>query len=172
MIKKIGLLGGVLTATAIVTAAAVPASAGQLAQAGNSKPAPAPLGQPAQYTYSVPGYGATGTNFEQVTATTTLGKDVGQFSSSYQPFVSLQNSDGSTSPEVELIPTTASATPVNSWNPNGDIGSASTTGFFWVQPTPYPASSACAGNTDPRGCFYAGETVTLTVSYNAGSNRV
>ena len=85
MIKRVGLLGGVLTASAIVATAAVPASAGQLAPA---------------------------------------------------------------------------------------IGSASTTGFFWVQPTPYPASSACAGNTDPRGCFYAGETVTLTVSYNTGSNRV
>jgi hypothetical protein len=57
---------------------------------GQLEAGPCALSQPAQYTYSVPGYGATGTNFEQVTATTSLAKDVGQFASSYQPFVSLQ----------------------------------------------------------------------------------
>jgi hypothetical protein len=169
MIKKIGVLGGLLTASAITAAAAVPASASQVSPASSARPAPAPLSQPAQYTYSVPGYGATSSGFEQATETTTLVKDTGQFSSSYQPFVTLQNSSGSTSPEVELIPTTNSATPADSWNPNGDIGTASATSFFWVQPTPYPAHSACAGNTDSRGCFYAGETVTLTVSYNTGT---
>lgn len=169
MIKKIGVLGGLLTASAITAAAAVPASASQLSPASSARPAPAPHSQPAQYTYSVPGYGATSSGFEQATETTTLVKDTGQFASSYQPFVTLQTSNDSTSPEVELIPTTNSATPADSWNPNGDIGTASATSFFWVQPTPYPAHSACAGNTDSRGCFYAGETVTLTVSYNTGT---
>jgi hypothetical protein len=183
MIKKIGVLAGALTVSASVAAlaAAMPASAahqaalrpakdGRPAGAAISRPGPGSLNQPAQYTYSVPGYGATSTNgFEQVTETTTLNKDVGQFSSSYQPFISVYND--STSPEVELIPISNGGTPVDSWNPNADIGGVSATGSFWVQPRPYPAGSACAGNADPRGCFYAGETVTLTVYYNTGLNR-
>ncbi len=176
MIKKIGVLGGALAAGAIAAAVAVPATASHQAPgstagislASMTKSAPSPLNQPAQYTASVPSYGATGADFEQATITTTLGKDVGQFSSSYQPFISVYNS--TTSPEVELIPTTNSPAQSDSWNPNADIGGVSAQKSFWVQPTPYPASSACHGNVDARGCFYAGETVTLTVSYNTGSD--
>jgi hypothetical protein len=183
MIKKIGILAGALTVSASVAAlaAAMPASAahqatvrsakaGRQASAGARRPGPGSLNQPAQYTFSAPGYGATGADFTQATATTTLRRDVGQFSSSYQPFISVFND--STSPEVELIPISNGGTPVDAWNPNADLGGADVTGgFFWVQPTPYPKNSACYGNTDPRGCFYAGETVTLTVSYNTATNR-
>lgn len=149
MIKKIGVLSGVLTATA-------------------------PPGSQTQYTQGAPGYGATNSDgFEQATETTTLVRDAGAFSSSYQPFITLENSNSSTStPEVELIPTTNSSTPTDSWSPNADDStSTNSAAFFWVQPRPYPASSPCAGNTDSRGCFYAGETVTLTVSYNTGSGK-
>ena len=120
-----------------------------------------------------PGYGATDSSgFEQATETTTLVKG-DQFTSSYQPFITLENSTTSSStPEVELIPTTNSSTPTDSWNPNADDStSTNSAAFFWVQPRPYPASSPCAGNTDSRGCFYADETVTLTVSYNTGSGK-
>jgi len=140
--------------------------------ATSARPAPGPSGSSAQYTAGAPGYGATDSNgFEQATETTTLVRDAGLFSSSYQPFVTLENSISSTvTPEVELIPTaTSSSAPVDSWYPNGDAGSASPTSFFWIQPTPYPANSPCAGKTDPRGCFYAGETVTLSVYYNTSS---
>jgi hypothetical protein len=180
MIKKIGVLGGLLTASALAAASAVPASASQASPAVRAsaasitRPAPAPPGSAAQYTAGAPGYGATdNSGFEQATETTTLVKDTGVFSSSYQPFVTLEPTTTTSStptPEVELIPTSNSPTPADSWNPNGDVGIASTTSYFWVQPTPYPAKSACAGNTDPRGCFYAGETVTLTVSYNTGTD--
>src|ERR1700753_2829013 len=163
MIKKIGVLAGTLTVSGRVAAraapmpasaphqaAARPAGAQLRGHAAAPRPGPGSLNQPAQYTYSVPGYGATSTNgFEQVTETTTLNKDVGQFSSSYQPFISVYND--TTSPEVELIPISNDGTPVDSWNPNADIGGVSATGSFWVQPRPYPAGSACAGNTDPRG---------------------
>ncbi len=165
-----------MTAGALVVAAAVPASASQANATGpasNAKPAPAPSGSSAQYTAGAPGYGAANsTGFEQATETTTLVKDAGVFTSSYQPFVTLENSTSSTvTPEVELIPTaTSTSTPVDSWYPNADTGSAGTSSFFWIQPTPYPASSPCAGKTDPRGCFYAGETVTLTVYYNTSSS--
>jgi hypothetical protein len=178
MIKKIGALSGLMTAGVIAVAAAVPASASQVGAASvtrpatSAKPAPGPSGSSAQYTAGAPGYGATDSNgFEQATETTTLVRDAGLFSSSYQPFVTLENSTSSTvTPEVELIPTaTSSSTPVDSWYPNGDAGSASPTSFFWIQPTPYPANSPCAGKTDPRGCFYAGETVTLSVYYNTSS---
>jgi hypothetical protein len=175
MIKKIGVLSGVLTATALMAAAAVPASASQAGPArpaSSTRPAPAPPGSQTQYTQGAPGYGATNSNgFEQATETTTLVRDAGVFSSSYQPFVTLENSTSSTlTPEVELIPTaTSTSTPVDSWYPNGDAGSANPTSFFWIQPTPYPANSPCAGKTDPRGCFYAGETVTLTVYYNTSA---
>jgi hypothetical protein len=183
MIKKFGVLAGALTVSASVAAlaAAMPASAAHRAvnhfpiaahqsRTVAGKPGPASLSQPAQYTYSVPGYGATGADWEQATATTTLAKDVNQFSSSYQPFISVYND--STSPEVELIPNSSGGTPVDAWNPNADLGGVDVNGgFFWVQPKPYPANSACSGNTDPRGCFYAGETVTLTVSYNTGLHR-
>lgn len=178
MIKKIGVLSGVLTATALAAAAAVPASASQAGPArpaSNTRPAPAPPGSQTQYTQGAPGYGATNSSgFEQATETTTLVRDTNVFSSSYQPFVSLENSITSTStPEVELIPTaTSSSSPVDSWNPNADDStSGNTASFFWVQPRPYPANSPCAGNTDSRGCFYVGETVTLTVSYNTGSGK-
>ena len=167
MIKKIGALSGLLTAGAIAVAAAVPASASQV---GAAKPAPP--GSQTQYTQGAPGYGATNSaGFEQATETTTLVRDTNVFSSSYQPFVTLENSTSSTlTPEVELIPTaTSSSAPVDSWYPNGDAGSANPTSFFWIQPTPYPANSPCAGKTDPRGCFYVGETVTLTVDYNTSS---
>jgi hypothetical protein len=164
MIKKIGVLSGVLTAGAIAVAAAVPASASQVGPAGvtrpatSAKPAPGPSGSQTQYTQGAPGYGATNSSgFEQATETTTLVRDTNVFNSSYQPFVTLENS------------TTSSPTPVDSWYPNGDAGSASPTSFFWIQPTPYPANSPCAGKADPRGCFYAGETVTLTVDYNTSS---
>ena len=173
MIKKIGLLSGVTTAAAMAVAAAVPASASQAGPASTARPAPAPPSQAsAQYTAGAPGYGATDSSgFEQATETTTLVRG-DQFTSSYQPFVTLENSTGSTStPEVELIPTTNSSTPANSWNPNADDStSGNSASYLWVQPRPYPASSPCAGNTDNRGCFYAGEKVTLTVSYNTGSN--
>ena len=183
MIKKFGVLTGALTVSATVAAlaAAVPASAAHQAGAqpvGSAHPSrvmarnpgPGSLNQPAQYTFSVPGYGATGAGWEQATATTTLAKDAGQFSSSYQPFISMYND--STSPEAELIPISLGGTPVDAWNPNADLSGADVNGgFFWVQPRPYPATSACAGNADPRGCFYAGETVTLTVSYNTGLHR-
>ncbi len=110
MIKKIGVLSGVLTATALMAAAAVPASASQAGPArpaSNTRPAPAPPGSQTQYTQGAPGYGATNSNgFEQATETTTLVRDAGAFSSSYQPFVTLENSTSSTlTPEVELIPT-------------------------------------------------------------------
>ncbi len=167
MIKKIGVLSGLITAGTIALAAAVPASASQV---GAAKPAPP--GSQAQYTQGAPGYGATNSNgFEQATETTTLVKDTGVFSSSYQPFVTLESGTSSTvTPEVELIPTaTSSSTPVDSWYPNGDVGNAGTSSFFWIQPAPYPANSPCAGKTDPRGCFYAGETVTLAVYYNTSS---
>jgi hypothetical protein len=173
VIKKIGALSGLMTAGALVVAAAVPASASQANPVSVTKPAPGPSGSSTQYTAGAPGYGATNSaGFEQATETTTLVKDAGVFSSSYQPFVSLENSTSSTlTPEVELIPTaTSTSTPVNSWYPNGDGASANPTSFFWIQPTPYPANSPCAGKTDPRGCFYAGETVTLTVYYNASSS--
>jgi hypothetical protein len=178
MIKKIGALSGLMTAGVIAVAAAVPASASQVGAASvtrpatSARPAPGPSGSSAQYTAGAPGYGATDSNgFEQATETTTLVRDAGLFSSSYQPFVTLENSISSTvTPEVELIPTaTSSSAPVDSWYPNGDAGSASPTSFFWIQPTPYPANSPCAGKTDPRGCFYAGETVTLSVYYNTSS---
>ena len=174
MIKKIGLLSGVMTAAAMAVAAAVPASASQAGPASSARPAPlpAPSGSPAQYTQGAPGYGATNASgFEQATETTTLVRG-NQFTSSYQPFISLENSTTSTStPEVELIPTTNSSTPTSSWNPNADDStSGNSASYFWVHPRPYPASSPCAGSTDQRGCFYAGETVTLTVSYNTGSN--
>jgi hypothetical protein len=178
MIKKIGVLSGVLTAGAIAVAAAVPASASQVGPAGvtrpatSAKPAPGPSGSQTQYTQGAPGYGATNSSgFEQATETTTLVRDTNVFSSSYQPFVTLENSTSSTlTPEVELIPTaTSSSAPVDSWYPNGDAGSANPTSFFWIQPTPYPANSPCSGKTDPRGCFYVGETVTLTVDYNTSS---
>lgn len=171
MIKKIGVLSGVMAAAAVMVAAAVSASASQVSAARPA--APPPPGAQAQYTAGAPGYGATNTNgFEAATETTTLVKD-DQFTSSYQPFVTLEpTSTTSTTPtpEVELIPTSNSPTPVDSWNPNGDIGSASADKSFWVQPTPYPVNSPCAGNSDPRGCFYAGETVTLTVYYNTGTD--
>jgi hypothetical protein len=67
---------------------------------------------------------------------------------------------------VELTPTSNSSTPTDSWNPNADAQSLNPTGFSWHLGTPYPKNSACYGSTDPRGCFYAGETVTLSVSYN------
>jgi hypothetical protein len=178
MIKKIGVLSGLMTAGAIAVAVAVPASASQVGPASvnrpatSAKPAPGPSGPSAQYTAGAPGYGATDSSgFEQATETTTLVRDTGQFTSSYQPFVTLENSTTSAlTPEVELIPTaTSSSTPVDSWYPNGDAGSANPTSSFWIQPTPYPANSPCAGKTDPRGCFYAGETVTLTVYYNTSS---
>jgi hypothetical protein len=174
MIKKIGVLGGVMTAAALAVAAAVPAGASQVSPASATRPAPAPPpSSSAQYTAGAPGYGATNSSgFEAATETTTLVKG-DQFSSSYQPFVTLEpTSTTSTTPtpEVELIPTSNSSTPADSWNPNGDVGSASSDKFFWVQPTPYPASSPCAGSGDPRGCFYAGETVTLSVYYNTGTD--
>jgi hypothetical protein len=178
MIKKIGVLSGLMTAGAIAVAVAVPASASQVGPASvnrpatSAKPAPGPSGPSAQYTAGAPGYGATDSSgFEQATETTTLVRDTGQFTSSYQPFVTLENSTTSAlTPEVELIPTaTSSSTPVDSWYPNGDAGSANPTSSFWIQPTPYPANSPCAGKTDPSGCFYAGETVTLTVYYNTSS---
>jgi hypothetical protein len=173
MIKKIGILSGAMTAAAIAVAAAVPASASQVSPASATRTAQAPPpSSSAQYTAGAPGYGATNSNgFETATETTTLVKG-DQFSSSYQPFVTLENSTSSTdTPEVELIPTTNSSTPASSWNPNGDAGSGNNpTTSFWIQPTPYPASSPCAGSTDVRGCFYAGETVTLTVDYNTGTN--
>jgi hypothetical protein len=175
MIKKIGVLSGVLTAGAIAVAAAVPASASQVGAASAMRPAPGPSGSSTQYTAGAPGYGATSSSgFEQATETTTLVRDAGVFSSSYQPFISLENSTSSTStPEVELIPTaTSSSAPVDSWNPNADDStSGNTASYFWVQPRPYPAGSPCAGSTDSRGCFYVGETVTLTVSYNTGSGK-
>ncbi len=175
MIKKIGVLSGVLTAMALAVAAAVPASASQAGPArpaSNARPAPAPPGSQTRYTQGAPGYGATNNNgFEQATETTTLVRDAGQFTSSYQPFVTLEAStSGSSTPEVELIPTSNSSTPVDSWNPNAD-DSTNSASYFWVQPRPYPANSPCAGSTDGRGCFYAGETVTLTVSYNTGSGK-
>ena len=72
MIKKIGVLSGVLTATA-------------------------PPGSQTQYTQGAPGYGATNSDgFEQATETTTLVRDAGAFSSSYQPFITLENSNSST----------------------------------------------------------------------------
>jgi hypothetical protein len=169
MIKKIGALSGLLTAGAIAVAAAVPASASQV---GAAKPAPP--GSQTQYTQGAPGYGATNSGgFEQATETTTLVRDKGQLSSSYQPFITLEASTSSTAtPEVELIPTSNSSTPADSWNPNADDStSTNSASYFWVQPRPYPASSPCAGSTDSRGCFYAGETVTLTVSYNTGSGK-
>src|SRR6201996_8869340 len=158
MIKKIGVLSGVMTAAAVVVAAAGPASASPVSPAGSArpasvtKPAPAvsPPGSSTQYTAGAPGYGATDTSgFEEATETTTLVRDVGVFSSSYQPFVTLENSTTSTvTPEATLIPTdTSTSTPVDSWYPNGDIGSAGTSSFFWIQPTPYPANSPCAGKT-------------------------
>jgi hypothetical protein len=175
MIKKIGVLSGLMTAGAIAVAAAVPASASQVGAASVTRPAPGPSGSSTQYTAGAPGYGATNSSgFEQATETTTLIRDTGAFSSSYQPFISLENSTSSTStPEVELIPTaTSSSTPVDSWNPNADDStSGNTASYFWVQPRPYPVGSPCAGSTDTRGCFYAGETVTLTVSYNTGSGK-
>jgi hypothetical protein len=169
MIKKIGALSGLLTAGAIAVAAAVPASASQV---GAAKPAPP--GSQTQYTQGAPGYGATNSGgFEQATETITLVRDKGQLSSSYQPFITLEASTSSTAtPEVELIPTSNSSTPADSWNPNADDStSTNSASYFWVQPRPYPASSPCAGSTDSRGCFYAGETVTLTVSYNTGSGK-
>jgi hypothetical protein len=169
MIKKIGILSGAMTAAAIAVAAAVPASASQVSAA---RPAPAvpPPGSSTQYTAGAPGYGATNTSgFEAATETTTLVKDAGVFSSSYQPFITLEASTSSTlTPEVELIPAGGS-TPGDAWNPNAD-DSTHTATSFWVQPRPYPANSACAGNSDPRGCFWAGETVTLTVYDNAAKN--
>jgi hypothetical protein len=148
-----------------------PASASQLTPASNAQPAPGPSGSATQYTAGAPGYGATDSSgFAAATATTTLTRDVGVFSSGYQPFVTLETSDGTDSPEVELIPTTNSSAPSDSWAPNGDIGNTGPSSFFWVQPTAYPAHSACAGNTDPRGCFWAGETVTLSVYYNTGTH--
>jgi hypothetical protein len=122
-----------MTAGVIAVAAVVPASASQVGTASvtrpatSAKPAPGPSGSSAQYTAEAPGYGATDSNgFEQATETTTLVRDTGLFSSSYQPFVTLENSTSSTvTPEVELIPTaTSSSTPVDSWYPNGDAGSA------------------------------------------------
>jgi hypothetical protein len=171
MIKKIGILSGAMTAAAIAVAAAVPASASQVSAA---RPAPAvPLpGSSTQYTAGAPGYGATNTSgFEAATETTTLVKD-DQFSSSYQPFITLENSTTSTStPEVELIPSTSSSTQTDAWYPNADDSTSTNSAkFVWIQPRPFPASSPCAGKTDPRGCFYAGETVTLTVYYNSGTN--
>jgi hypothetical protein len=169
MIKKIGALSGLLTAGAIAVAAAVPASASQV---GAAKPAPP--GSQSQYTQGAPGYGATNSGgFEQATETTTLVRDKGQLSSSYQPFITLEASTSSTAtPEVELIPTSNSSTPADSWNPNADDStSTNSASYFWVQPRPYPPSSPCAGSTDSRGCFYAGETVTLSVSYNTGSGK-
>jgi hypothetical protein len=171
MIKKIGILSGAMTAVAIAVAAAVPASASQVSAA---RPAPAvpPPGSSTQYTAGAPGYGATSTSgFEAATETTTLVKD-DQFSSSYQPFITLENSTTSTStPEVELIPSTSSSTQTDAWYPNADDSTSSNPAkFVWIQPRPFPASSPCAGKTDPRGCFYAGETVTLTVYYNSGTN--
>lgn len=144
MIKKIGALSGLMTAGAIAVAAAVPASASQVGAASvtrpatSANPAPGPSGSSAQYTAGAPGYGATDSNgFGQATETTTLVRDADLFSSSYQPFVTLENSTSSTvTPEVELIPTaTSSSAPVDSWYPNGDAGSASPTSFFWIQPT-------------------------------------
>jgi hypothetical protein len=170
MIKKIGILSGAMTAVAIAVAAAVPASASQVSAA---RPAPAvpPPGSSTQYTAGAPGYGATSTSgFEAATETTTLVKD-DQFSSSYQPFITLENSTTSTStPEVELIPSTSSSTQTDAWYPNADDSTSSNPAkFVWIQPRPFPASSPCADKTDPRGCFYAGETVTLTVYYNSGT---
>jgi hypothetical protein len=162
MIKKIGALSGLMTAGVTAVAAAVPASASQVGPASvtrpatSAKPAPAPPGSQTQYTAGAPGYGATNsTGFEQATETTTLVRDTGQFTSSYQPFVTLENSTSSTlTPEVELIPTaTSSSTPVDSWYPNGDAGSANPTSFFWIQPTPYPANSPCAGKPIPAAAF-------------------
>ena len=129
-----------------------------------------PLGTtaPTYSTYEV-GYGATHADFSSVTMTTQLRSDVGAYSSSYQPYAELYNA--ANNPEVELIPTSNSATPVNSWNPNADNAPANVTAFKWHQGKPYPATSACYGNTDTRGCFYAGETVTLTVSYDKRTDQ-
>jgi hypothetical protein len=57
MIKKIGVLSGVLTATALMAAAAVPASASQAGPtrpASNTRPAPAPPGSQTQYNPTRP----------------------------------------------------------------------------------------------------------------------
>jgi hypothetical protein len=171
MIKRFAVLGAALTASGLALAAAtVPANASQTSPASAAKPAPVvnPPGSQTQYTEGAPGYGATdASGFVQATETTTLVRD-DQFTSSYQPFITLEPATGSLTPEVELIPTTG-AKPGDSWNPNAD-DSTNTAKSFWIQPRPYPAGSACAGNTDPRGCFWAGETVTLTEYYNSGSN--
>lgn len=158
-----GLAVTLPTGPAGATAGAAGTAAGS-ARAARTVASPASTSLPTQYSpYSI-GYGATNEQFRAATITTTLGQDVGKFPSSYQPFISLDNS--SVSPEVELIPTGNSSTPTDSWNPNADDGPASATGINWIQATPYPRSSACYGNTDIRGCFYAGETVTLAVYYN------
>jgi hypothetical protein len=145
------------------TAGAAGTAAGS-AGAARTVAGPAAASLPTQDSpYSI-GYGATNEQFRAAAMTTTLGQDAGKFPSSYQPFISLYNS--SVSPEVELIPTGNSSAPTDSWNPNADDGPASATGINWIQAAPYPRSSACYGNTDIRGCFYAGETVTLAVYYN------
>jgi hypothetical protein len=176
------VLSSLTAAAAVAAAAAIPASASQVSasqvsasQVSTARSA-APSGPQAQYTAGAPGYGATNADgFEQATETTTLVKDQGVFSSSYQPFVTLENSTSSTStPEVELIPTTSSSAQADSWFPNADDSTSTNSAkFFWIQPRPFPASSPCASEislSSGRGCFYAGETVTLTVSYNTGSN--
>jgi hypothetical protein len=171
MIKRFAVLGAALTASGFALAAAtLPANASQTSPA----PAVAPPGSQTQYTQGAPGYGATDTGgFVQATETTTLVRGE-QFNSSYQPFITLESSTTSTSnPEVELIPTTSSATPTDSWFPNADDSTSSNSAtFFWVQPRPFPSGNPCAseiGDSSGRGCFYAGETVTLTVSYNTQS---
>jgi hypothetical protein len=156
------LAGLALTLPAGSAGAAAVRPAGATARAATARPASTSL--PAQYSQYSIGYGATNEQYRAATITTTLGKDVGKFPSSYQPFISLYNS--AVSPEVELIPTSIGSAPADSWNPNADDGSASATGINWIQATPYPQHSACYGNTDIRGCFYAGETVTLSVYYN------
>ncbi|HXP53853.1 MAG TPA: hypothetical protein VN847_02810 [Streptosporangiaceae bacterium] len=185
MIKKIGVLSGVMTAAAVVVAAAGPASASPVSPAGSArpasvtKPAPAvaPPGSSTQYTAGAPGYGATSTSgFEAATETTTLVRGE-QFNSSYQPFVTLEpttTTSTTPTPEVELIPSTNSSAPTDAWFPNADAGSGNNpSSSFWIQPRPFPASSPCASavsQSSGRGCFYTGETVTLTVYYNTGTN--
>ena len=160
MIKKIGVLSGVLTATSHrgSRSGARPAPARparpESRTSNHARPAPAPPGSQTQYTQGAPGYGATNSNgFEQATETTTLVRDTNVFSSSYQPFVTLENSTSSTlTPEVELIPTaTSTSTPVDSWYPNGDAGRAPTprrSSGFSPRPTrptaPAPAKPTAA----------------------------
>jgi hypothetical protein len=125
------------------------------------------------YSQYASGYKVTGTNtqFRYATATTYLRNDL-NFSSSYQPFVEIYNN--SVSAEVELIPTTINGTPTNTYNPNADLGGMNIpeADIHWTQNTVYPTTSPCFGNTDTRGCFSAGETITFTVYYDQYTHDV